>query len=62
MPTPFIAITTGYSGSLDAVSFISVRSDSIVVETLLSWSTACLIISLVMLSLGSTGTSSLAFS
>ena len=53
MPTPFIAITTGYSGSLDAVSFISVRSDSTVVEALSSWFTACLIISFVMASFGS---------
>ena len=46
----------------DLVSFISVRSDSTVVEVLLSWFTACLIISFVMSSLGSTGTSSFAFS
>ena len=44
-----------------AVSFISVRSESTVVEALLSWFTACLIISVVMSSLGSTGTSSFAF-
>ena len=46
----------------DLVSFISVRSDSTVVEVLLSWFTARLIISFVMSSLGSTGTSSFAFS
>ena len=44
-----------------AVSFMRVRSDSTVVEALLSWSTACLIISFVMASFGSTGTSSFAF-
>ena len=38
-----------------------VRSDSTVVETLISWSIACLIISFVMASFGSTGTSSFAF-
>ena len=45
-----IAVTTGYSGSWEAVSFISVRSDSTVAEAMLSWFTAGLIISFVMLS------------
>lgn len=61
-PTPFISITTGYSGSLAAVSFMSVRNDSTVVEVLFNWSTACLMMSFVMSSFGSTGASFFALS
>ena len=35
-PTPFISITTGYSGSVDASSFIFERSDSTVFEAVFS--------------------------
>lgn len=53
-PTPFISITTGYSGSVDASSFIFERSDSTVFEAVFSNATACHINIFVMSFFGNT--------
>ena len=53
-PTPFISMTTGYSGSVDASSFIFEWSDSTVSEAAFSNATACNINILVISSFGNT--------